>query len=164
MPDGVEQKLEEKHFIEDTGLFFEQMGMPRMAGRMLGVLLISEPEAQSINDICEALRASKSSVSLMARFLADNGLIERVASPVPRRDYYRFKPGGWITYMRQWLGLMAGLHQITERGLVLLDGKPDALKSRLEEAHDLFSLMEESLPGLLEKLEKERRARLRGDR
>ncbi len=159
MSDGVEQRLEEKHFIEDTGLFFEQMGMPRMAGRMLGVLLISDPEAQSINDICEALRASKSSVSVMARLLTENGLIERVASPVPRRDYYRFKPGGWIIYMRQWLGLMAELHRITERGLALMEGKPDPLKSRLVEAHDLFSLMEESLPAVLEKLEKKGRHR-----
>ena len=100
----------------------------------------------------------------MARFLAENGLIERVASPVPRRDYYRFKPGGWITYMRQWLGLMAELHRITERGLAIMGGKPDALKSRLEEAHDLFSLMEERLPSVLETLEKERRARLRGEK
>ncbi len=163
MPDEIEQKLEEKHFIEDTGLFFEQMGMPRMAGRMLGVLLISEPEAQSITDICQALRASKSAVSLMARYLADNGLIERVASPIPRRDYYRFKPGGWITYMRQWLGLMAELHRITERGLAIMDGKPEELRSRLMEAHDLFALMEERLPAVLETLERERAARLRDE-
>lgn len=154
MSDAIEQRLEEKHFIEDTGLFFEQMGMPRMAGRMLGVLLISDPEAQSITDICQTLRASKSSVSVMARLLTENGLIERVASPVPRRDYYRFKPGGWITYMRQWLGLMSELHRITERGLALMEGKPDALKNRLVEAHDLFSLLEESMPAVLKKLER----------
>ena len=88
--------FEEMHFVDDIGLFFEQMGMPRMAGRILGVLLISDPPAQSITEIAEKLKASKSSVSIMARLLVENGLIERVASPVPRRDYYRFKPGGWI--------------------------------------------------------------------
>jgi DNA-binding transcriptional regulator GbsR (MarR family) len=80
------QPFEEMHFIEDIGLFFEQMGMPRMAGRILGVLLISDPPAQSITEISEKLKASKSSVSIMARLLVENGLIERVASPVPRRD------------------------------------------------------------------------------
>ncbi len=29
---SVPQTFEEMHFIEDIGLFFEQMGMPRMAG------------------------------------------------------------------------------------------------------------------------------------
>jgi DNA-binding transcriptional regulator GbsR (MarR family) len=155
----VTQQLEEKHFIEDIGLFFEQMGMPRMAGRILGVLLISDPAAQSITDLSEKLKASKSSISIMARLLVENGLIERVASPVPRRDYYRFKPGGWILYMRQWLGLMAALHQIAERGIALMQDKPPALKERLQEAHDLFSFVEQEFPALLEALEKQRQNR-----
>jgi len=145
--------FEEMHFIEDIGLFFEQMGMPRMAGRILGVLLVSDPPAQSISEIGEKLKASKSSVSIMSRLLVENGLIERVASPVPRRDYYRFKPGGWILYMQQWLGLMAELHQITERGLFLLKDKPVQLKGRLQEAHDLFSMIEEKFPALLDGLQ-----------
>lgn len=161
MDTEIRRQIEEKHFIEDIGLFFEQMGMPRMAGRMLGFLLIADPEAQSVTDITAALKASKSSVSVMARLLVDNGLIERVASPVPRRDYYRFKPGGWILYMRQWLGLMSELHDITERGLALMDGKEDDLRERLLEAHDLFSLMEEQMPAMLETLEEERGGRHR---
>ena len=39
--------LEEVHFIEDIGLYFERLGMPRMAGRILGVLLISEASTSS---------------------------------------------------------------------------------------------------------------------
>lgn len=148
--------LEETHFIEDIGLFFEQLGMPRVAGRILGVLLISDPPAQSITEIAERLNTSKSSVSIMARLLIENGLIERVAAPIPRRDYYRFKPGGWVIYMNQWLALMSGLHGITERGLALLEGKPPELKERLMEAHDLFSYLEEHFPVLLKNLQKER--------
>jgi DNA-binding transcriptional regulator GbsR (MarR family) len=155
--------FEEMHFIEDIGLFFEQMGMPRMAGRILGVLLISDPPAQSITEIGEKLKASKSSVSIMARLLMEKGLIERVASPLPRRDYYRFKPGGWILYMQQWLGLMSELHRITERGMALLEKKEPDLIERLKEAHDLFSMIEEKFPSLLEDLEKrENRGNIQG--
>lgn len=149
----VKPPFEKRHFIEDIGLFFEQIGMPRMAGRILGVLLISDPPAQSITEIGQTLQASKSSISIMARFLVEAGLIERVASPIPRRDYFRFKPGGWIIYMRQWLGLMSGLHQITERGLNLMADRPEELKERLKEAHDLFSLLEERVPEILRLLE-----------
>ncbi len=150
--------LEAKHFIEDIGLFFEQMGMPRTAGRILGVLLIADPPAQSITDIADTLMTSKSSVSTMARLLVEDGLIERVASPVPRRDYYRFKPGGWILYMRRWLGLMSELHHITERGLRLLADRPPEMQERLQEAHDLFSLVEERFPAIIESLEQARAA------
>ena len=148
------QPEENIHFIEDIGLYFEQMGLPLMAGRILGALLISEPPAQSITDLGKKLNASKSSISIMARLLVERGLIERVASPVPRQDYYRFKPGGWIIYMRQWLGLMAGLHRITERGMQLMAGKPAPLKERLKEAHDLFSNIEQEFPPILEKITK----------
>ena len=150
---GRYSPLEETHFIEDIGLFFEQLGMPRMAGRILGVLLISDPPAQSITDIGQRLSASKSSVSIMARFLTEKGLIERVASPIARRDYFRFKPGGWVLYLQQWMVLLSGLHKITERGLALMDTKPDELKQRLLEAHALFSYLEEKFPSLLEHME-----------
>ena len=156
----VKYQLEERHFIEDIGLFFEQMGMPRMAGRILGALLISDPPAQSITDLAEKLKASKSSISIMARLLVEDGLIERVASPVPRRDFYRFKPGGWILYMRQWLGLMSELHSITERGMALVAGRSQEFNDRLMEAHDLFSTVEEKFPSILETLEQERFSRL----
>lgn len=148
------QILEEKHFIEDVGLFFEQMGVPRMGGRVLGVLLISDPPAQSINDLCEVLQASKSAVSTSTRYLVGIGLLEKVPSPVPRRDYYRFKKGGWFLYMNQWLSLMSDLHKVTERGLELMMDKPEVLKERLLEAHHVFSFMEDNFPAILKNLQK----------
>jgi DNA-binding transcriptional regulator GbsR (MarR family) len=134
-------KIEAIHFVEDIGLFFEQMGLPRMAGRILGVLLISDPEAQSIPDLAQSLKASKSAISTMTRLLSEVGLM-----------YYRFTPGGWILYVRHWIDLMSELHQITERGLILMKDKPADLQARLEEAHELFSLLEERFPEILTEL------------
>jgi len=107
--------FEEKHFVEDISLYFEQMGLPRMAGRVLGVLLISDPLAQSLTDLCEILQASKSSISTTTRLLTEMGLIERAASPVPRQVFFQFKPGGWVVFIRQRLRLWASLHQLAER-------------------------------------------------
>jgi DNA-binding transcriptional regulator GbsR (MarR family) len=148
---------EEKHFIEDISLYFEQMGLPRMAGRVLGVLLICDPPAQSLTDLCEILQASKSSISTTTRLLIEMGLIERTASPVPRQVYFQFKPGGWVVFIRQRLRLWASLHEIAERGLGLLQDLDPALRERLQEAHDMFSLIEDELPGLLERVENEHR-------
>lgn len=148
-----ERYYEEKHFIEDISLYFEQMGLPRMAGRVLGVLLICEPPAQSLTDLCEILQASKSSVSTTTRLLSEMGLIERVASPVPRRVYFQFRAGGWVLFIRQRLRLWASLHQIAEYGLELLQDREPALRERLQEAHDMFSMIEDELPALLERVE-----------
>ena len=151
-----ERYYEEKHFIEDISLYFEQMGLSRLAGRILGVLLISNPPEQSLTDLCEVLQTSKSAVSTSARLLDEMGLIERAPSPVPRQIYFRFTPGGWVVFMRMRLRLMASLHQIAERGLELLEGEDPALRARLQEAHDMFSLIEQELPALLGRVEAKR--------
>jgi len=145
--------FEEKHFVEDISLYFEQMGLPRTAGRVLGVLLVSDPPAQSLTDLCARLDASKSSVSTTTRLLVEMGLIERAPSPVPRQVYFQFKPGAWLVFVRQHLRLWASLHQLAERGLDLLQDQEPALRGRLQEAHDMFSLIEEELPGLLQRVE-----------
>ncbi len=145
--------FEAKHFVEDISLYFEHMGLPRTAGRVLGVLLISDPPQQSLTDLTELLQASKSSVSTTTRLLSEMDLIERVPSPVPRQVYFQFKPGGWTVFIRQRLRLWASLHQIAEQGLELLQGRDPLLRERLQEAHDMFSLIEEELPALLERVE-----------
>ena len=151
-----ERYYEERHFVEDISLYFEQMGLSRMAGRILGVLLVADPPQQSITDLCQVLQASKSAISTSTRLLSEMGLIERVPSPMPRQVSFRFKPGGWITFVRMHFRLMASLHQIAEQGLDLLRGEAPALRDRLQEAHDVFSLIEQELPGLLTRIEKER--------
>ncbi len=151
-----EHYYEKRHFIEDISLYFEQMGIPRMAGRILGVLLISNPPEQSIMDLCETLQASKSAISTSTRLLDEMGLIERAPSPLPRQVYYRFAPGGWVRFMRMYLQMMASLHQVAERGLELLKDEEPALRERLQKAHDMFSLIEDELPALLRHIEAQR--------
>jgi DNA-binding transcriptional regulator GbsR (MarR family) len=128
-----------------------------MAGRVLGVLLISDPPQQSLNDLCEVLQSSKSSISTTTRLLTEMGLIDRVPTPKPREIAFRFRAGGWVTFMRMRLRLMASLHQIAERGLDLLEAKRPALRERLQEAHDMFSLIEDELPALLTRVEEMRK-------
>lgn len=150
------------HFIEDLGLFFEQMGMTRMAGKVIGALLISDPPSQSLTDLAAKLKASKGSISLTTRMLIEQGLVERVATSLPRQTCYRFRPGGWINYLNNWLSLMSELHQITERGMGLMAEKSADTQERLLEAHDLFSTMEAEIPGILTTMEAERGRRLPG--
>jgi DNA-binding transcriptional regulator GbsR (MarR family) len=148
-----EQFYEQQHFVEDVSLYFEQAGLPRMAGRILGVLLIAEPPQQSLNDLCEVLQSSKGAVSTTTRLLLEMGLIERVPTPLPREVAFQIKTGGWPMYIRMRLRHMASLHEIAERGLGLLRDADPTARQRLQEAHDMFSLIEEELPTLLARIE-----------
>jgi DNA-binding transcriptional regulator GbsR (MarR family) len=150
-------RFEEKHFIEDFGLLFEESGHPRMAGRILGCLLISDPPYLSSTELSEILQASKGSLSTMTRFLLQMGLIERVGLPGRRRDYFQIKSGAWTQLVRHAVYELSALRKMAERGLELMEGQDSELKLRLQEARDLFSHMEREYPLLIERWEKEQK-------
>jgi DNA-binding transcriptional regulator GbsR (MarR family) len=75
-------------FIERMGLTLEADGLPRIAGRIFGLLLVSE-DARSLDDLAAELQVSKGSVSTNARLLEQRGLLEQCCRPADRRDYYR---------------------------------------------------------------------------
>lgn len=156
---GQEQHhSEEKIFVEEVGLFFEQWGLSRMAGRLLGWLLISDPPYQSANELTEVLMASKGSISTTTRLLIHMGLIERQSLPGKRRSYFQIKLGAWDQMLKDSLrDLMAVRLLLAERGLKLLEGKPPELRKRLEDMLDAYTFFEREFPALLERREQERK-------
>ena len=75
-------------FIEAVALHLQGRGIPRTTGRVFGMLVLRD-EATSLDEITEALAISKASASTGARYLERLGLIERVARPGARKDFYR---------------------------------------------------------------------------
>jgi hypothetical protein len=60
----VERMVEELgNFADDIGLFYEQFGFPRIWGRVLGWLVVCQPDIQSAEELATALHASRGSVS-----------------------------------------------------------------------------------------------------
>ena len=49
--------------IEDFGLYFEQYGLPRILGRIYGLLMITDEHALGLDDMAEQLGISKASAS-----------------------------------------------------------------------------------------------------
>ena len=66
MPNQLQDK--EKQFIEEVGMVFEQTGLPRMAGRVFGRLLICQPAYQSPSELADALIRIVSDAGLRQRF------------------------------------------------------------------------------------------------
>ncbi len=146
-----------RHFVEDVALLLEEGGLPRMAGRILGWLLICDPPHQSTSQLAETLRASKGSISTMTRLLIEMDAIERVGLPGQRRDYFRLKPGGWTQMVLQDIFEISAGRELIERGLSLLEGQETEVRQRLLEARDLYVFLEREYPILIERWEKERK-------
>jgi predicted ArsR family transcriptional regulator len=86
--------VDEEGFIESMGLFLERQGMPRIGGRILGLLMLKEGPL-ALGEIAGLLRVSPASVSTNIRQLQASGTVEPASIPGDRRHYYVFNSAGW---------------------------------------------------------------------
>jgi DNA-binding transcriptional regulator GbsR (MarR family) len=140
-------------YVEKVGLAFEQLTLPRMAGRIFGWLLIAETPIVGLGDLVERLKASKSAVSTTTRLLVQIELIELVSLPGDRRDYFRIRSDAWANTLRARIKQAGEFRRLAESGLALLAQADTARRRRLEQMHSLYALLESDLPLLLEKWE-----------
>jgi predicted transcriptional regulator len=144
-----------KQFIEDMGILYEEMGLPRMAGRIIGWLLMCEPPHQCAEELARIVEASKGSISSMTRLLIQMGIAERIGLPGKRDTYYRIKPGFWSELMKTHLDRLTALRKLAEHGLDLIEGKDPSAPHRLQEMRDFCVFWEKEIPTLMERYDQE---------
>jgi DNA-binding transcriptional regulator GbsR (MarR family) len=147
-----------EEFVGEAGIVFERSGLPRMAGRLLGRLLICDPPHQSTEQLCEALQVSKGSISTMTRHLIQIGLIERFGIPGIRHDYFRLKPDAWKNLIeRGFSEQVKACRKVAEHGSKVVAEEACDKRKWLEEMRDFYVFLEQELPPLLERWENMRK-------
>ena len=156
MSENLQNKV--KNFVEEVGIAFEQTGLPRMAGRVFGWLLTSEPPYQSSAELAEALMASKGSISTATRLLIQIGFIERFVIPGERHDNFRISPSAFKHTMRHGLEEEIKMfRQLAERGLELMEGRHSPRRQLLEEMRSSYAFLEKEFPAMLKRWEQVRK-------
>jgi predicted transcriptional regulator len=140
----------ERRFVEALGLFFEDVGISRIGGRLLGLLLIAE-QPLSLDAIARTLGVSRASVSTNGRLLLSAGLIERVSMPGDRRDYYCFATHGWEPAILSGIRRSQTFRHLAMQALPAIEPDNTAAQARLREALDFYGFFEEELAGMLER-------------
>ena len=145
--------LAKKLFIEDVGMLFEVFNLPRMAGRILGCLLVCNPPHQTAGELMIEVGGSKGSISTMTQLLMHSGLVERTGIPGHRGTYYRIKPGSWIELIRNRMGFLRAMRELAARGLIVMEDEDIQQRHRLQEFYDLYAFLEKEIPVLFERWE-----------
>ena len=127
-------------FIERMGLALEADGLPRIAGRIFGLLLVSE-EARSLDDLAAELGVSKASVSTNTRLLEQRGVLEQVGRPADRRDYYRVPPDLFTHTMAQRLARWERFHEAVGDARSSIPINSRVVRERLEEFEEAYAYM-----------------------
>jgi len=147
---------EKKNFLEEVGIVFEHTGLPRMAGRVFGWLLISDPPYQSPAELAEVLLASKGSISTNIRLLTQIGLVERFVIPGERHDHFRLSEDALRRTVRHGLEEEIKMFlSLAEQGLKLMKREPSIRRRWLEEMNNRYTFLGKEFPALIERYEKQ---------
>ncbi len=141
-------------FGERLGRFFENNGLPRVAGRVLGHLLTCDPGEQTFEQIVSATGASRSTVSVATRLLMQLELVERFGVRGERRDRYRLREDAWTAMLKQDVSAAAQLRSLAQDGLRLAKSAPPAVRTRLRSMREFFVFLEDAYSPLLTRWEK----------
>lgn len=137
-------------FIERLAVALETDGFPRIAGRVFALLMISDSEL-SLDEIAEAIDASKASASVNTRLLEDKALIERVSRSGDRRDYYRISANLFACTMEQRLARWDRVRSVVGEGMKDASLSAPA-RSRLREFDSASEAVRDVLQSALLKL------------
>jgi DNA-binding MarR family transcriptional regulator len=140
---------EELIYADHAGRFYaREHGFPPMAGRLLGYLMICSPPQQSIDELADALMASRSAITGAAKLLETYGLAIRTRRTGERVD--RVSPNLSALEPRNFDSrLFKEQAALFREGLALVPEGSPAQRAALEELVALAEFLGERLPEVL---------------
>jgi hypothetical protein len=137
---------EELIFADHVGRFYaREHGFPPMAGRLLGYLMICDPPQQTIDELSDALMASRSAITGAVKMLETYGFVARTRKAGERAD--RIGPNPAALEPRNFDSrLFEEQAALFREGLALLPDHAPERRAALEELVALAEFLGERLP------------------
>jgi DNA-binding transcriptional regulator GbsR (MarR family) len=149
---------EKARFVESMGRYFEQFGISRIGGRILGLLMLAE-EPLSLDDMATTLSVSRASISTNIRLLTASGLAQLVTKTGDRRDYYRFTDDAWGHSLSIEMKSLIPLRRMVARALAALEPDDHMARAQLEDAVDFCDFFIEEHQRIIARWRERLRAR-----
>jgi hypothetical protein len=137
-------------FADRVGRFYaRQYGFPPMAGRLLGFLFVCDPPSQTIDELGNALLASRSAITGAVKLLEGYRVVRRARAAGERFDRVSLDPTS-----QQPQNFDSAIHQeqaaLFRDGLALLADASPERRAPLAEMAALAEFLSRRLPALLE--------------
>lgn len=152
--------LDEREFAEELAPLIP--AVPPIAGRMLGLLLVTNESQLSSRDLMDQLSISSASVSNMGRLLVHGGLVVRSVSPETRRDLFTLRSDAWLSQWSDFVGVAQRALDLLEDALARRPSDQSVSRKKLEETRDHYAFLVQDLPLQQERFRKWR-AEQRGE-
>lgn len=135
-------------FADQVGRFFaRQYGLPPVAGRVFGWLLICDPPEQTAAEIAKALQTSRSAVGSAIASMENQEQVVRTRAAGERADRVSFHPDAAVRGLesRDEYGAMLAL---ARHGLEVLGDAPPSRRARLLEVVAFYEFLLERMPAV----------------
>jgi DNA-binding transcriptional regulator GbsR (MarR family) len=146
---------DEQRFVEDVARLLIPWGVPPIAARLYGHLLLC-PRPVSLDQITEDLGISKSSASVAARLLESYTLARRHSEPGTKRALYAVADD-YEAMIRQQNRLLDALAGQLNAGAEIAASK--AVRARLEEMADFYRVMRGAMEDAMSRWKRSRHPR-----
>jgi DNA-binding transcriptional regulator GbsR (MarR family) len=118
-------------FVEQIALLLCADGMPRVAGRLYGLLLVSA-KPRSLDDLAKQLGVSKASISVNVRLLEEKGVVEQIGRQGDRRDYYSIADDILERMLEQRIAKVRRIQQAIAEARANVTFEHEVVRKRLE--------------------------------
>jgi DNA-binding transcriptional regulator GbsR (MarR family) len=145
---------EKEKYIEQVGLFYEQYGLPKMAGRILGYLIVSDSDNNSFEAVQKALKASKGSISGNINLLLNQGMIVKHMISGDRKSYYKMSISSLENILESKVNSVTQFKTILEAGISFDMNDKSTKKENLKNILNYYEFLENEIPLLRMKWEK----------
>ena len=142
-------------YIEEIGIFFEQLGMTRMSGRAFGYMIVSDKSEVSFADIQSALKASKGSISGTTKQLITIGFIEPITKPGDRKTYFKISEKNVGDILKSRIELFVKFSSMLKKGNQLKK-KDDNVSAWLHEITSFYDWIGDEIEKILDRWEVEK--------
>ncbi|MFB6229897.1 MAG: GbsR/MarR family transcriptional regulator [Salinibacter sp.] len=158
----------ERELIEEIGNIYEDFGLRRLQGLIVG-LLLTKDDPVSLDDMVEILDRSKGPISISVRRLDDMGLVRKVEGPNNRRNYYASHPDIFFNNFKFSMATVRKNRDLAERFLARVDAgeggeETEKTSQSLERMKAFYDLMETYLEDFAEEWREIKQERLEAER
>jgi len=157
------QEAKQSQFIEEMGDLIGEHGLPHMAGRVIGALMICSPSFMSLDQLADMLQASKGAISMSTQLLLRLGMLTRVSVPGDRKHYLEIRPRiGENLFLDRSDHIEQHL-SVIQTGLDAVSDEPIEARERLIEMKVFFEFLLRELPGIADRWAKQRSVLLQNE-
>jgi DNA-binding transcriptional regulator GbsR (MarR family) len=140
-----------RQYIEHMSRMLADWGFPRMAGRVLFVLMGAEERTLTAAQLAERLDVSPAAISSALKYLVHLNMVTREPVPGSRRDLYRLVDDTWYEITTAKMTFLQILADATELGVKAAGGPATVAGKRLAGMRNFYSFVHENMPEILEK-------------